>query len=293
MFPTTRENRLEPIPERSVHPFLRAPDLKECELYWISVSGFPPPAAQRTWLLDFFPRLSKMLADEQGLRGEFFFQQKNIVPVEQRFRKLAPELLPKLGLSRRPGAPLPPPPTKDQLEAGVRGEPFDIMSHMPDYCYWMRNPDAPKLIADFFGLGGASMFYLKPDPATTPPDVSVIDELQKAFPQMQWDKLKMMLNAGCASRDPFLAKSKKLFGEGLEADPVYDGLSYILPLLGTGDFFSQPEAERKKWFELFDLFWRESPPDKGIYIASKLPLEDPLHRVLQSMKEEGNVYPER
>jgi len=289
----TRETRLEPIRKPIVEPFLKASELADCELYWISVSSFPPPAPQRAWLLDFFPRLHRALAEKYELRGEFFLQHKTVTAVEQIFRKRASELLPKLGLARRPGAPLPPPPTKDQLMAAVHGAPFDVLTHMPDYCYWLRNPDLVKMLEEFSGLGGAAMFYLKPDPSAKPPDIPIVDELRKLFPQMQWDKLDMMTKAAFASKDKFLTESKKLFGEGLEQDPTYDGLPYILPMLGTSDFFSQPEEERKKWFELFDLFWRESPPDKGIYVASKLPLEELLDGILQGMKEEGKIYPLR
>lgn len=291
--PPTPQSRLQPIPERTLDPFSKATGLSGFELYWIPVAAFPPRAGQRAWLLHFFPRLHKMLVADYGVRGEFFLQQKSVVPVEKRFSKLATELLPKLGLARKPGASLPPPPTKEQLRGALDGKAFDIQNHMPDYCYWMRHPDLPALLADFFGFGGSAMHYMKPDPATKPPDIPLLEELRKLFPQMQFDKLELVMNAACASKDKFLADSKKLFGEGLEEEPSYAGLQYILPLLNTNDFFTQPETERKKWFQVFDLFWRESPADKGIYIASKLPLEEPLDHILQSMKEEGTLYPEQ
>jgi len=289
--PQTQESRLQPIPERTLGPFSKANGLSGFELYWIPVAAFPPGAGQRAWLLDFFPRLHKKLIADYGVRGEFFLQQKSIVAVEKRFSKLATELLPKLGLMRKPGAPLPPRPTMDQLKGAIHGEAFDIQDHMPDYCYWLRHPDLATLLAEFFGFGGSAMYYMKPDPTAKPPDIPLLDELRKLFPQMQFDKLELVMNAACASKDKFLADSKKLFGVGLEQEPSYAGLQYILPLLSTDDFFTQPEAESKKWFQVFDLFWRESPADHGIYIASKPPLEEPLDHILQSMKEEGKVYP--
>jgi hypothetical protein len=293
--PTTppREGRIQPIEKRQLEPFLRAPQSTGCELYWISVSAWPAPVTQRTWLIDFFQRLNKFLAQEHSLRGEFFLQQQTVPQVEKQFRKLAVDLLPKLGLARKPNAPMPPPPSMDQLKGAVRGEAFEVSDHLPDYCYWFHHPDLPSLLGEFFGLGGSAMFYLKPDPATKTPEIPLANELRQLFPQMRWDRLEMMMQAGSAVKDGFLAASKKLFGEGLEEEPEYAGLSYIVPLLRTGDFFNQPETERQKWFQLFDLFWRESPADKGIYIASKLPLEEPLSDILKAMKEEGKLYPER
>jgi hypothetical protein len=290
---TPREGRLQPVEKRQLLPFLRAPDTTGFELYWISASAFPLASAQRSWLIDFFQRLNTVLAQENSLRGEFFLQQQTIPLVEQRFRKLAVELLPKLGLARKPHAPMPPAPTIDQLKGAVRGEAFDVSAHLPDYCFWFHNPNLPSLLGEFFGLGGSAMYFLKPDPAAKPPAIPMGNELRQVAPQMPWDKLEMMMRAGFAVKDGFLADSKKLFAEGLEDRPEYEGISYVIPFLRTGDFFSQPVAERQKWFQLFHLFWRESPPDKGIYIASKLPLEEALSRILDTMKEEGKLYPER
>jgi hypothetical protein len=104
-------------------------------------------------------------------------------------------------------------------------------------------------------------------------------------------KMEALIRAGMAMKDGFLAKSKELFGAGLEEEPEYEGYSYIVPLLETKDFFTQPPATRQRWFELFDVFWRESPTDEGIYIASSLPLKSLLIQVVQSMKEAGAIYP--
>jgi hypothetical protein len=291
MQPTSKPSRLQPVEEFKIDPFVQAPESKDCELYWVPVFSFPPPAPQREWLIDFFQRLDQALAKEHGVRGEFFLQQTTVPDVEKRFLKTARELLPKLGLARKPNAPLPPPPTINQLKAGVAGQPFDIEAHFPDYCYWLHHPELSKLLGDFFGHGGSATFYLKPDPATKPPEIPYMDEFKKLFPQMGWDTMDTMVRAGFAAKDKFLEASKKLFGEGLEEEPSYEGLPYILPLLTTTDFFQQPEAERKKWFELFDVFWRESPVDKGIYVASKVPLAGLLHKIIESMKEAGKLYP--
>jgi hypothetical protein len=288
---STRPSRLSRAEEK-IQPFLRSPQDAGCELYWIGVPAFPMPTAHRAWFTDFFTRFSALLEKEAEIRGEFFLQYKTIIDIEKRFRKLAFEILPWHGLTRKPGASIPAPPTKEELEAATHGGAFDIRKHFPDSCFWLRAA-LPKLMNEFFGLGGASMFYLKADPATKPPAIPHLETLKGSFPEIQFGKLEEMFKATVSLKDKFLPESKKLFGEGLEEEPNFSGITFILPLLETRDFFSRPAEEKEKWFKLFDVFWRESPPDKGVYIASKIPLEDLLYEVLESMKEAGKSYPEK
>jgi hypothetical protein len=288
---STTPSRLSRI-EEQIWPFLRSPKDTGCELYWVGVPAFPAPATHRAWLIDFFIRFTAELEKQFQIRGEFFLQYKTIMDIEKRFRQLSFDINPWPGLTRKPGASIPSLPTKEELQAAMQGAPFDIKKYFPDSCFWLRAP-LPKLLPDFFGLGGGSMFYLKADPNTKPPQIPHLDELKKTFPQAKFDKLEEMVKSTASLKEKFLPESKKLFGEGLEEEPNYRGITFILPLLETSDFFSRPEEEKKKWFELFDVFWRESPVDKGIYIASKLPIQDTLCQLIESMKEEGKRYPER
>jgi hypothetical protein len=286
-----QQQRTRATHEAELRPFIRSPQDPDCELYWISVPLFPAGAGSRSWLIDFFVRLDTALMEHCQIRGEFFLQFKTVGQVEKRFRKLAPQLFPQIGLSRRPNAPLPRPPTLEQLQAAMDGAAFDVTAHYPDYCFWLRHPEVASLLKEFFGIGGSAMYYLKPDPATKPIEIPYWKELCSLMPQMPAGKMEALIRAGLAMKDGFLPKSKELFGAGLEDEPEYDGFSYILPLLETRDFFTHPPASRQKWFELFDVFWRESPADEGIYIASSAPLESLLIQIVQSMKKEGNVYP--
>ena len=271
-------------------PFVRAGESAGCELFWIGVPAFPAPSAHRAWLAEFITRLNAAVEREFAIRGEFFLQFKTVIDIDRRFRKLALEISPWPGLSRKPGARLPKPPSREQMKAILDGEPYDVRDYFPDSCYWLR-ANRDKLMAEFFGLGGASMFYLPPDPAAAPPQIPHLEELKETFPHLRFDKLEHMMAVTCSLRESFLGESKKLFGAGLEDEPSWEGISFVLPLLETSDFFTQPTAEKQKWFQLFDIFWRESPPDCGLYIASKRCIEPVITAVVESMIQAGHIHP--
>jgi hypothetical protein len=86
------------------------------------------------------------------------------------------------------------------------------------------------LLSEFFGLGGSSIYYMKPDPATKPPEIPYLKELGEAFPQLPLSRLKEMLKLTYTQKDGFRAASKALFGTGLESEPEFPGIPYILPL---------------------------------------------------------------
>jgi len=240
--------------------------------------------------MDFIARFNKAVEKEFAIRAELFLQFKTIIEVERRFRKLATQIFPWPGLSRKPGDRPPPPPTKKQMEEIMEGKPYDVRDFFPDRCYWLRS-DHGMLMNEFFGLGGTSMFYLPPDPKATPPKIPYLEELQ-TLPGLQLEKLEEMTRATTSLRESFLGESKKLFGGGLEDEPSWEGTSFVLPLLETKDFFSQPAEERQKWFQLFDIFWRESPVDRGLYIASKHPIESLISSVVESMVRAGRIHPD-
>ena len=90
--------------------------------------------------------------------------------------------------------------------------------------------------------------------------------------------------------DGFLDKSKELFGKGLEDNPEYPGILFILPLLATQDFFARPEEEVKQWFELFDVYVGESPVDQGVLLAAGFEIEPLLIEILAEMRDAGQGY---
>jgi hypothetical protein len=288
-----RKARLTPV-DRSheLAPWRRANELTRCWLYWMPVSGFPIPLAQRAWLLQFLERLASTASDQFGLRREIFLQHKTVAPLMDAFLRTTREFQPLMGLSRRPGAPLPKFPSNEEMKEMVKSGTFNLDEITPDYCYWFLKKSGKKQLETFWGHGGISMIFAEPDPATTPPPLPFSAAFRQKSTVFQKVDVDGVWESAFSLNDGFQAKSKELFGAGLEQNPQYPGITFILPLLRSSDFFSQPEQESAKWFQLFDLYLHETPEDAGILLASKTDIDETLIELLGKMREEGLVYPE-
>ena len=286
--------RLERVKDTSerLRPFRKSEQLTRCSLYWLPVTTFPARVEERKWLLHFFDRLAKKLAENQGLHCELFLQKKTVQgELMPTFLRSAADLSAVVGLSRNPGERLPPPPsTQDVKDLQEGRKSFRASDYMGDYCYWFLGGDDHKARELFLGHGGLSMAFLKPDPKTAPPDLPI----PKAFTEhffFQQINLKGKIAAAARMSDPFMLKTKELFGAGLEEEPQYRGLLFIVPLLRSEDFFKQPPEEIKKVFEVFDLYVNESPSDQGIIFAAKESIDDLLGDIVESMRQDGMAYP--
>lgn len=67
-------------------------------------------------------------------------------------------------------------------------------------------------------------------------------------------------------------------------------MSFILPHLSADDFFNRSAEECETWFQVFDIYIRESPDDKGILLASKIDIEEILTGILKQMRDKGLAY---
>ncbi len=282
-------------------PWRRARELTRCFLYWLPVSAFPVPALQRGWLMEFLTRWS-LLMKELGLRPETFLQYKTVYPdLMKPLLNNMMELIPILGLGRKPGAALPEFPSEDEVQQSTKSM-FDALSHqkdvdlpdakkyMPDYSYWFVEKSGQKQRDLFLGYGGFSMVFLKPDPDTVAPALPITPALRKKLPILQ--ELENNFAKANSLKDSFLAKSKEFFGQGLEKEPQMKGIPFILPLLDSVDFFSQPAEVIENCFQLFDAYLRESPIDKGVLLAVKEDIEEQFINLLNGMRKEKLVYPE-
>lgn len=288
-----------------LHPWRRAEELTRCFLYWLPVSGFPIQEEQRDWLMQFLDRWTNLMKAQFGLRPEVFLQYKTIHPdLMNPFLNNMMELFPMLGLGRKPGGRLPafPPPneiqrmTKTMFDALKGGDPVplpDAKKYIPDYSYWFVDKSQRRQRELFLGHGGMTMTFLKPDPKTVPLPIPISPALRKKLPMFQMVDVDKV-NANAASLvDSFRAKSKEFFGAGLESEPQMKGIPFILPILDSADFFTAPAQWIKNSFQVFDVYFRESPADQGMLLAFEADMEDHLIQLLKEMREENILYSER
>lgn len=290
------KTRLNPLEVVNIYPFSRATQLTDMSLYWIPVATFPIPTLQRQWLLQFLTLLKAKLSVMEMLRAENFLQLKALQHnLHQLFSKTAREYHPCIGLGIPPGGILPETPSTREIKSLVENAPANgqlNLDHLAaDYCCWFANKQDERQRADFFGVGGMTVLFLKPDPATTPPDMQIPNFL-RTHPALRGKDPEASLKVMYAFKDGFLAKSKETFASHLKDEPIYAGLLFVLPLLTSGDFVSALPEERQKWFDVFHGYCIESRKDKGVLLAFKDPGFDPtLQSILREMRDAKLEYP--
>lgn len=310
---TEKRRRLAPGDELVLEPWRRATELTRCALYWIGVRTFPIPSGQRAWLLNFITRLAQYLQETAGLRHELFVHVKALnPPLRDKFVRKAVDWMPTTGLGRAPNAPMPPPPSEADIKALQEGKKkLDPNDYMPDFSYWLLDSSFQAQMEALLGGAATTLLFLKPDPNAQAPKSLFPKELlqnpmfagadpNSAFPLptflrenplLKQLNVESKINATFKMQDAFLAKSKTIFGAGLEDSPGFPGFAFIIPTLESKDFFQQREEDVKKWFELFDVYLHESKPDKGILLAAREDIDAALIEIIQKMKDEGLEYP--
>ena len=290
-----RRRLLEADDRPPLHPWSRAVDLHSCELYWMPVSSFPVGYLQRQWLLRFQELLRARLAEKLGIAPEVFLQMNNITDTNRDlFIQNSRRFHPLFGLGRHPKQALPPIPDEKYAEDLQKGRiTYDHNSLRPEYSYWFLEKHASDQLHMFYGSGGTTTLFLEPGkPAEKMPQprlASIRDpKMREMVANSDTDAMVGRLNA---LKAPFLKQSKEMFAADLQDDPQYPGLLFILPLLGSQDFFSATATEVSDWFSLFKLYLRESPEDKGMLLATSEDFEDDLKDLLQLMRAEGLEYP--
>ena len=274
-------------------PWVEAHSLEGTHLFWLPVDVFPMPHDQRSWLLAFLARWSQRMESDLDLRGELFFQYKAIdYQLANEFNRYVLRCPPLLGLSRRPGASLPTFPDPEEMKRVLsNGEPFDSKNWVADFCYWFtyKQPEEQRRL--FAGLGGMTTLFLPKDPNTKAPRLPFTPKFRQAFPALQRVDADAWWGSTYAMKDAFLAQSKAIFGAGLENEPMYEGVVYILPVLESGHFFAASAQERTRWVSLFDVYVQESVKDQGVLLAFQNDLRPLLLDVLQALASEGLSYP--
>lgn len=276
-------------------PWVRADEsqMPDCALYWLPVSGFPVRETEKAWISEFLKRLSAVLDQDHGLRGEIFFGYKQITEdLGDTFRAYAPKCMKLMGLGRFADTPVPSFPSQEEVQKLVAdGKKIDFRDWLGDYLIWFigRQPDRQREL--FLGYGGMTTIYLPPDPKAQAPKLPFTPALRASLPVFQRLDVDGTIAGTFAMQDQFLEKSKALFGKGLESRPEYPGLAFILPLLESAQFFLASPELRAQWFSLFEVYVQESRKDKGFLLAFQKPeYEAALLGVLEEMTRDGLRY---
>ena len=290
----TAQKRLNRLSEKHILPLVRSKKMQGCALYWLPVYTEPLVWREKQWLMAFFDALDAILEKKYGLRQESFLQMKLVAPMgapKDLLHANQAELMPMMGLSRKPGAKLPPIPTEEDLKPVMEGkQKFQFNDYVGDYVMWFLTRKERFRRDLFLGYGGYTMMYLAPDPATEPPplpDYPAFNEhpaIKNYDVRGLWDTVHLLT-------DGFGAKSKAVFGKGFEEEPSFEGIPFIIPLMNAREYQDANPDDIAAMFTVFDVYIQESSSDTGILIASKLDLDDDLHEVLESLRAAGIEHP--
>lgn len=214
------------------------------------------------------------------------------------FLRNAPRFQPLIGLSRKPGAALPPLPDQEYAEKLQQGKiKYDHKAVQPDYCYWFLKPQTEEQTALYFGMGGLMMLFAVPPEGAKMP-VPVVSRAVMEHPQFKSllaeNRLQQMTETMQKATSPFFPKTKTVFGRGLEDDLQFPGLKFIVPLLSAADFADATPAAIEEWFSVFDVLLTESPTDRGLLLASRhdVDLDPILTDLVRQMRDNDAVYAE-
>lgn len=292
-------SRLESIRELDFKPWHKSFEMTDCHLYWMPVANTPMLFRQRQWCLRFARLLQEKIAPLTGAQPNLFLQMKVVQPnLADPFIRNATRFVPLLGLSRRRGASLPALPDEKYIEQLQQGKiKYDHQALQPDYCYWFLYPETEEQMRLFFGHGGMMMLFVstpegeKPPLPFIPPGVAKHPQFAALLAE---NRLEKMTDSITRMKSPFFPQTKTIFGRGLEDDLQFPGLKFVVPLLSIEDFLEAKPEEIEEWFTVFDVVLTESPKDKGLIIASRheIDLDETLSEIVESMKEDGEVYPE-
>lgn len=292
---TTRRKRLQQYEEASLLPFVRAESTADCSVYWCGVREFPLNSYERAWLLEFFVRLTDHLKQPRMLRPANLLQNKFLLPdLMDLFVKRSEEYSPILGMTLIPGTQPVDFPDAETMGKQAREDldakrPIDPKRWMPDYAHLFLDPDTSAQRTDFLGYGGMLGLYLKADPRQPEPlpELPRVFRSHPAFDPKLYKQHAMSLALG----DPWMKQSKEIFGEPFQDSASFDGLPFILPLLTSASLLAATPEERARWFELFDGYWIESQPDKGVLLVMKEPhFDHEMVNLLEQMRAEGHTF---
>jgi hypothetical protein len=88
----------------------------------------------------------------------------------------------------------------------------------------------------------------------------------------------------------FGRKTKEIFGGSLKAEHSYAGIPFVLPRLSSAEIFRSSAEERASWFQIFDVYLRESPEDQGMLLLTRYEFLSEIVDVVTSLRNDGYRY---
>ncbi|WP_446743876.1 hypothetical protein [Silvibacterium acidisoli] len=310
-------------------PLRQASALQSFSLFWMPARFDPMPDAQREWLILFLQRFEQGLSSLKLEKLHFLHSRvlRKNEELQKTFHKKLHRYGPIPGPSRslNQAAPVKLTPEVMKRFAFNRKNP-SIEPFMTETAFRLKKDLAGDFTRIFMGYGGATLIFsgssseeMLPQTPAPPLQNVTIPKFLRKYSMLQtftedfdpaapgrmpaWlrnhpsmrplkEELGVNLEADRTSKrvDTFGRKSRELFGADLKGSAGYEGLAFVLPRLTTQDFLSRGEDEILKWFEVFDVYIRESPEDEGFVIASKHDLRPVFREALETMREDGYVY---
>jgi hypothetical protein len=240
------------------------------------------------------------------------------------------ETSPVPGLGRRPGASDPQVVTKQLADEFAKGKKeYRPSDYMDDSCYWFMNKNDSRIRSLFLGSGGLTTMFVTPSPdgipsppalpASVDPQSVIIPKFIRDNPMMKlmladfrFDnptampaflrdhpamkqavsmfRPEQMPQSMASLSSDFGSRSKELFAFNMKRNLKFQALPFIIPLLGTQDFFAQSEEAVKSWFTFVDVYINESPADLGIVMAARDNLKPVIASIISTMRQAGYRY---
>ncbi len=311
-------------------PFRTAEGVETFSLFWMPARFATMPEGQREWLVEFMKRLEDKSEKELGVEKLQFMHERTLRKndtLQEAFHRKLHHYAPTPGQSRSLDQPqrIKQGPATRKAFANNRKN-ASIEPFLTETAFRFRQNGAGDFTKTFMGYGGATILFcsgasedlapqmqLPPIPKITVPRYlrkyamlqtmaddfnperpTAIPGFVRNHPAMRPIQSVMGIDLTTHNNsirlDLFGEKSKKVFGKQIQDSIGFEGIAFILPRLSSQDFLSQTEEEIRTWFEVFDIYIRESPEDEGIIIASKHNLGPLLIDLVASMRDDGYRY---
>lgn len=279
-----------PVSAEAMKPWVRAESLTRCTLYWAGVSSTPLRQAEQEWFLAFLVSFIRT-CKEQGWMPCFFLDVEAIERYcQDRFLAEAIEYRVFPAYTRTPWGPLPQPIPREETDAIRKMEkPFVLSTYLKGYAQWFRRFPPEKALPHYFGLGGATMLFVPPDPAVAPPlpdfspGVKKSPLLRDAF--AAGDPVEEMRTLLLLKHKSFAAL-KAAFSKGAEDHTGLKSMPLLIPRLRSQDFFSLEAEALDALFQASPVYLAESPEDRGILIASAKPIDEVIAALAGAVNEQ-------